>query len=67
MTLLSFSTFVSLLCTPWVPRSLSGLLLEHNIGDVSISVFAQAWLVKGVGSNAYDPAVAQFASSGGFI
>lgn len=58
---------MSLLCVPWAPRSLAGLLLEHNIGDVSILVFAQAWLLKGVGSDAYDPAVPQFSSPSFFI
>lgn len=58
---------MSLLCTPRAPRPLAGLLLEDNIGDVSTLVFAETWLLKGIGSDAYDPAVAQFSSPGGFI
>lgn len=65
--MLSFSTFVSLLCMPWSPRSLAGLLLEYNIGDVSILVFGQAWLLKGIGSDVYDPPVAHFSSPSVFI
>lgn len=58
---------MSLHWMPWGPSFSAGLLPEHRIWDTSILVFAQVWLLKIIGSNVYDPAVALFSSPTDFI